>query len=127
MAAEPARSYPSDAEIRRYLCTIAAQNDGTITYGAVNARFGHCWPWPSSGLFEALDRINRAEHAHGRPLLSAVVVTGDTELPGAGFFTMARRLGYPIPEDRDAERAFWTTQALLAHLYWADRASRAFR
>ncbi|MGE0709023.1 MAG: hypothetical protein AB7N76_00010 [Planctomycetota bacterium] len=41
---------------------------------------------------EILGQVSRAEHAEGRPLLSAVVVLAGTEMPGKGFFTLAREL-----------------------------------
>jgi hypothetical protein len=49
--------------------------------------------------------INRAEQARGKTgLLSGVVVSGETNLPGPGFFSLAHELGYDVG-DRDE---FWT-------------------
>jgi hypothetical protein len=39
-----------------------------------------------------LDEISRHEHRHGRPLLSAVVIHVDDNMPGNGFFTLAANL-----------------------------------
>ena len=38
-----------------------------------------------------LDEISRHEHARGNPLLSAVVIHMDDNIPGNGFFTLASR------------------------------------
>lgn len=40
-----------------------------------------------------LDDISRHEHMQGRPLLSAVVIHMDDNIPGNGFFTLANNLG----------------------------------
>lgn len=56
-------------------------------------------------LFRTLDDINRAEHAVGHPLLSAVVVNQDRGLPGKGFFDLARNLHTLSGADSDAELA----------------------
>jgi hypothetical protein len=53
---------------------------------------------------QKLDEINRLEHEQGRPLLSAVVVTKEHNIPGVGFFTCARELGLHGGNDRDV---FW--------------------
>jgi len=44
-------------------------------------------------IAEILYEISTHEHREGRPLLSAVVIREDENLPGQGFFTMARELG----------------------------------
>ena len=45
-------------------------------------------------LGRRLDEISGHEHVNGRPLLSVVVVHRDgDQMPGEGFFRLARRLG----------------------------------
>ncbi len=44
-------------------------------------------------LAEILCEISRQEHAQGRPMLSAVVIHRENNIPGQGFFTLARELG----------------------------------
>ena len=63
---------------------------------------------------EMLDAVNRAEHATGRPLLSAVVIAKKPRMPGPGFFTGARDLGvYTGHEDR----AYWLEELRRVHDY----------
>jgi hypothetical protein len=40
-----------------------------------------------------LDEVSRHEHSQGHPLLSAVVIHMDDNIPGNGFFTFASQLG----------------------------------
>lgn len=47
-----------------------------------------------------LDEISRHEHSQGRPLLSAVVIHMDDNVPGNGFFTLASDLGLFHGRDR---------------------------
>ncbi len=55
-----------------------------------------------------LGAINHREHACGRPMLTAVVVSSVNKRPGPGFFGLAKQAG-PLPDDatRDDERTFW--------------------
>jgi len=73
------------------LCMEAARDQMTASYSAVATRIGmditdDAW-WYQIGTL--LDEVSRYEHAHGRRLLSVVVVRQDTERPGAGFFAKA--------------------------------------
>ena len=63
-----------------------------------------------------LDAVNRAEHAAGRPLLSAVVIAKKTGMPGKGFFTGARDLGVYTGHD---DRAYWQEELRRVHDYWS--------
>lgn len=47
-----------------------------------------------------LDEISRHEHELGHPLLSAVVIHMDDNIPGNGFFTLASQLGLFRSGDR---------------------------
>ena len=67
---------------------------------------------------ELLDAINRAEHAAGRPLLTALVVQSGTGMPGPGFFALATRLDYEVGRDR---RAFWERERERVYSYWAQQ------
>ena len=49
-------------------------------------------PTDRSRISDMLDDISRSEHDAGRPLLSAVVIRRDTNIPGRGFFSLAREL-----------------------------------
>jgi hypothetical protein len=98
-----------------------AKKRQTITYGelARKLRLGprsrwHQWIW------EYLDDINRRETSEGRPMLTAVVVTEETGMPGPGFWKCARFTckvwdGKGDPED------FWKRELQRVWDYWAKR------
>ena len=53
-------------------------------------------------LSHMLESISLAEHAQGRPLLTAIVVLKGRLTPGSGFFGLAQRCGvYDGVEDKD--------------------------
>ncbi len=78
-------------------------------------------------LSDILGDINIAEHAEGRPLVSAVAVlkeSGQHEAgtrPGIGFFNIAHDpLGlYNGSRDRDEQLAFWVAEIKRAHDCWS--------
>ncbi len=61
------------------------------------------------------DSINCIELAHGRPLLSAVVVNKRHDIPGNGFFKQARLLG--VHDERN-DREFWVTEIRRVYAHW---------
>lgn len=65
-----------------------------------------------SGL---LDQISRHEHQLGRPLLSAVVIHMDDNIPGNGFFTLAQELGLFRGRDRFL---FFVEELRRVHDHW---------
>lgn len=92
-----------------------AQSENVITYGEVARRTGNA----ATGIGPILDRINRTEHDEGRPLLSAVVVSKTRNIPGEGFFRLAKELGLqPIGEDNIK---FWLKEIHRVHNYWIKR------
>lgn len=67
-----------------------------------------------------LDVISRSEHEAGRPLLSAVVVhKGDDEMPGPGFFRLARDLGTFKGGD---QKIYWATGFMQVCSFWKENA-----
>ena len=73
----------------------------------------------SEHLAHMLGEISTAEHEAGRGMLTVVVVHKDgDQMPGPGFFQLARSLGH---ETRDRE-AFWIGE--LETVYGAWSASR---
>jgi hypothetical protein len=98
----------------------------TVTYGqpaveAPEAGFKAPRYW---GIGQALDRINRFEHQHGRPMLSAPVVhAAGTRHPAPGtrhrILPCARALAYDVPPGR--EREFWAAQLREVIAYWSSR------
>lgn len=95
-----------------------AMEGSTIAYAALAAQAGLPTDWPQlvAVLDPILDRINLYERAHDRPLLSAVVVRGDTNQPGDGFFRVARRLGEMREGEDDQE--FWSKQLASVRRTW---------
>jgi len=65
---------------------------------------------------EILGEISTAEHAEGRPLLSAVVVHRDNNMPGHGFFTLAKQLGLHRGGD---DFGFFIRELRRVHDCWA--------
>ena len=66
-------------------------------------------------LARLLGEISTAEHAAGRPLLSAVVVLKGSDVPGRGFFTLARDLGRFAGGD---DMKFWVEEVKRVWDYW---------
>jgi hypothetical protein len=78
-----------------YLVEVARQQR-TVYYKDVAQQFkDRRLDHKSEAMVDLLGEISAEEHAAGRPLLSAVVVRNDPELPipGRGFFRLARNLG----------------------------------
>lgn len=62
---------------------------------------------PSGGqLAQALALITADDHRNGWPLSAAVVINNHERMPGAGFFSQARELGYEF----ENESEFWQLQ-----------------
>jgi len=67
---------------------------------------------------DLLDDISSFEFRNGRPLLSAVVIRADLNMPGAGFFELAARSGLFHGNDRVV---FWARELTRVHDYWRGR------
>ncbi len=67
---------------------------------------------------ELLDEISSFEFQNGRPLLSAVVIRGDSNIPGSGFFTLAEHLGL---FDGGDSVVFWAHELTRVHGQWGSR------
>jgi len=66
-----------------------------------------------------LGRISEDEAADGRPMLSAIVVSKDTMLPGKGFFTLGQELHRTQADDD--EISFAVREIKRTHGYWANQ------
>ena len=64
-----------------------------------------------------LGAVSDAEHAFGRPLLSAVAV-GPEDAPGSGFFGIAKALGRYRGKTHEDERAFWQDEQQAVYDAW---------
>ena len=98
------------------LKSIARAKD-VITYGALMKMIGLDTEDPSdrSKIAKILDEINRYEVENRRPMLSSVVIRQDKNMPGQGFFKLARELkkhhGYK-------DSLFWAYEIIKVHNYW---------
>jgi len=74
-------------------------------------------PYFAAPIGKILGRISKDEVAAGRPMLSAVVVSKDTKLPGKGFFSLGQALEQTRPGEEEV--TFATRQVKLVHEYWS--------
>jgi len=65
-------------------------------------------------LFDLIGEISTEESAAGRGMLSALVVTIGENKPGAGFFELAKQLGYDV-KDQDT---FWDAEVKRVCAAW---------
>src|SRR4051794_12170147 len=96
-----------------------AREGSTAYYGDIARLLGMDIgsPHVRAQIGKMLDAVNRAEHAAGRPLLSAVVIAKKPRMPGPGFFTGARTLGQYTGQD---DRAYWVEELRRVHDYWSE-------
>lgn len=100
------------AEMLAVLVEVAA-SQATITYGNLAARVHAIEFDPRSPLLATmLGEISEEQDALGRGMLSAVVIhqEGD-QMPGEGFFALARRLGRRI----DDKEQMWVREVGKVH------------
>jgi len=64
---------------------------------------------------EILGEISTFEHEHKRPLLSVIVIHRDNNMPGQGFFNLARELGIYKGSD---DFLFFVNELRRVHDYW---------
>ena len=90
----------------------------TTTYGAIAplAELDMSNPADRNRIAEILGEISSHEHETGRPLLSAVVVLQETNMPGKGFFTLARELDLLKPGEE--ELTFFCREVTKVHETW---------
>ena len=69
---------------------------------------------------KVLGQISEDEVAAGRPMISAIVVSKDTMLPGGGFFKLGQEL-HRTERDED-EIGFAIRQIKRVHEYWSREA-----
>ena len=67
-------------------------------------------------IAQILDGISRGEHEQGKPLLSAVVILKDENVPGSGFFDLAGDLGLYAGGD---DLLFWVSELRRVHDHWS--------
>ncbi|MCC6238305.1 MAG: hypothetical protein IT299_12150 [Dehalococcoidia bacterium] len=98
--------------IRGYL-VFAARHRQLVSAEQVNAGTGVV----KSRVAQRVNELNRSEHAEGRPLLGAIVTSGQPPRPTSGFVSFARE----ILEDADDVQAFWRSQCDSVWAFaWSD-------
>lgn len=95
-----------------------ARNRDTTCYGPIAELLGldlrlAC---DRNRIGEVVGELSEQEHAQGRPMISAVVVKAETRMPGKGFFTLARKLGFAVGD----ETAFHVRELSRVHEHWAN-------
>ena len=102
--AAQSRGHVSYAEIADILETLTADHDTIPDVGQV------------------LREISEDEHGAGRPLLTALVVTGKG-IPGDLLFSLARGLGKLASADPADEMKFWMTEEGRVYDTWKRNAA----
>jgi hypothetical protein len=94
-----------------------ARNEQTVFYGSIADLVGldiHSAE-DRKKIGRYLDDIDRFEYAHGRPMLSSVVIRERTHCPGKGFFALARQMGL---QNGEADMDFFTQELKRVHAFW---------
>ena len=73
-----------------------------------------------NALSVMLEEIADHELAAGRPLLAAIIVNENTNMPGGGLFSYAKRKGLMKAKDKDT-LTFFLTEAKKVHDFWASQ------
>ena len=125
----PARLALVEVRLQRYLIDCARNTpagqatDTTVTYGTLCHAIDpeeRYWAAPRfSGVRKVLARIGAFEHAHSRPMLTALVVRSGSRRPGPGFAELCADLGYEVPGGDEV--SFWRAQIDEVVQYWSHR------
>ena len=124
---------PVEERVRQFLADRAADASpgqpftALIPYGSLCHALDpteQYWVAPRyKGIGQVLRRVSMWEHAHGRPLLSALVVQKATMRAGKGFAQLARALGEQVPPGRETD--FWRTEVERVVAHWAGKDAEA--
>ena len=104
------------AEIVGILQSVARER-GTITYSDLSRQLlSITIPHDDPAMAVMLDEISTGEFRAGRGMLSVIVVhkTGD-QIPGPGFFKLAKSLGRRVTD----KEAFWVAELSAVHECWS--------
>jgi hypothetical protein len=101
-------------EMRNILIEIAKKQD-TIPYSELVRKVLIISIEASSyGLADMLGEISTAEDAAGRGMLSVVVVHKEDNMPGKGFFELAKILGRDVSD----KEKFWVNEVKKVYSSW---------
>lgn len=107
---------------KKEACTVladVARRKDTIAYSELVAKIGAIHLEPHDyAVREFLGEISAEEHDRGRGMLSAVVTykMGD-QMPGPGFFELARELGYRFKDNTE----FWIQELNRVYAAWSSK------
>lgn len=95
-----------------------ARRQEITTYSAIAPLAGLDMDSPADRdeIRKILGKISTYEHQHGRPMLTAIVVHKHDNIPGPGFFELARQLGRL--RDGDDELVFFCHEVARVHAAW---------
>ena len=95
-----------------------ARNQRTVTYGDIAplADLDMQNPAHREALSGILGEISQHEHENDRPMLSAIVVSKDSSMPGKGFFDLARALGVYHGDDL----TFFSDELKRVYRQWSE-------
>ena len=98
---------------------LAARRRSRLFYAEVRQILESVAPDQASAadVTAVLRQIAESEHSAGRPLLTALVVTGKS-IPGEIFFASARDLGALSSTDPAEEMRFWMTEEARVYDAW---------
>jgi hypothetical protein len=123
---------PLAHRVYAYLTQRAGNTDparpftGTIAYSelctALDPERRHWRPRRYKGIGRILAEVSSYEHAHGRPMLSALVVLKYSRRPGKGFAKLARSLGEQIVLSQEMD--FWRNEVERVIAVWTGREVR---
>jgi hypothetical protein len=118
---------PLAQQVHAYLMRRASDTNparpftGTIAYStlctALDPMRHHWVPRRYKGIGKILAEVSSYEHAHGRPMLSALVVRKHSRRPGKGFGELARYLGEQIVPGQEMD--FWRNEVMSVIACWA--------
>lgn len=72
-------------------------------------------------LHQMLGDVSREADQGGGPLLSALVVYEHDQVPGPGFFAMARALGRQFEDNKLGRLEFWQAETRRVFEQWRDK------
>ena len=107
--------------VRPYLVDQAKAGN-TVTYG----KLASACRLPKQRTPDIIGAVSEYEDEHHRPLLSAIVVNGSTQLPGAGFFGLPgipeilrwRRGERVMPAVTQGRKRFARFEQACVFYYW---------
>ena len=114
------------AKLRSCLQNMAAAGL-TVTYGRLAGLLGLSPPNTIHQVTVALERLTEEDAEAGRPFLAALVLSkARGDLPAAGFFDCAQRLGRFTGNANGVEaRSFHATELNAAQKFWVGRSPAA--